>query len=91
MQQQLERRATLYEGNSPADMKVREKGQGESALGTGEEIPLQPVLKTMAKQAVPCSPRSFMMEQIFTLQLMDSTLERMGVPEECCDPMEKVC
>lgn len=90
MQQQLEKKVTLCERNSPADMKVRE-GRGEGTPGTGAEISLQPLVKTIAKQAAPCSPWSFVMKQISSLQLMDdSTLEQMGVPEEGT-PTENVC
>lgn len=31
--------------------------EGGSALDAGTEIPLQPVVKNLARQAVPCSPR----------------------------------
>jgi len=35
--------------NNSADTKVSEEGGGGGAPGTGEEIPLQPVEKTMVK------------------------------------------
>ena len=34
----------------------REEGGGGGAPGAGAEIPLQPVVKTMVKQAVPLQP-----------------------------------
>ena len=42
--------------NSSADTKVSEEGGGGDAPGTGAEIPLQPMVKTMVRQAVPLQP-----------------------------------
>ena len=39
--------------NSSADTKVSEEGGGGGAPGARAEIPLQPVVKTMVRQAVP--------------------------------------
>ena len=39
-----------------ADSKVREEGGGGGAPGARAEIPLQPVVKTMVRQAVPLQP-----------------------------------
>ena len=39
-----------------ADTKVSDEGGAGGAPGTGAEIPLQPVAKTMVKQAVPLQP-----------------------------------
>ena len=39
--------------NNPADPQVSEEGGGGDAPGAGAEIPLQPVGKTMVRQAVP--------------------------------------
>ncbi|GAB0180767.1 E3 ubiquitin-protein ligase MARCHF3 [Grus japonensis] len=41
------------ERNNSADTKVSEEGGAGGAPGTGAEIPLQPLEKTMARQAVP--------------------------------------
>jgi len=46
----------LCERNNSADTKVTEEGGGGGAPGTGAEIPLHPVEKTMARQAVPMQP-----------------------------------
>ena len=46
----------ICERNSSADTKVSEEGEGGGAPGTGAEIPLQPVVKTMVRQAVPLQP-----------------------------------
>ena len=43
----------ISERNNPADTKVCEEGGRGGASGTGAEIPLQPVKKTMVRQAVP--------------------------------------
>jgi len=67
--------------NVPADTKVSEEGGDEGAQGTRAEIPLQPMVKTMVKQAVPCSPWRTTSEQITTMQpVEDSTLEQGDMP-----------
>ncbi|GAB0178615.1 epimerase family protein SDR39U1 [Grus japonensis] len=63
----LRRRKTLRESfcsrreeredvRNSADTKVSADGGGGGAPGTGAEIPLQPVVKTTVKQAVPLQP-----------------------------------
>ncbi|GAB0180053.1 epimerase family protein SDR39U1 [Grus japonensis] len=63
----LRRRKTLRESfcsrreeredvRNSADTKVSADGGGGGAPGAGAEIPLQPVVKTMVKQAVPLQP-----------------------------------
>ena len=44
------------ERNNPADPKVSEEGGGGGAPGAGAEIPLQPMGKTMVRQAVRLQP-----------------------------------
>ena len=46
----------ISERNNFADTKFSEEGEGGGAPGTGAEIPLQPMLKTMVRQAVPLQP-----------------------------------
>jgi len=46
----------LCERNNSGDTKVSEEGGGGGAPGTGVEIPLQPVVKTTVRQAVPLQP-----------------------------------
>ena len=46
----------ICESNSSADTKVREEGGGGGAPGARAEIPLQPMVKTMVRQAVPLQP-----------------------------------
>ncbi|KAK4819386.1 hypothetical protein QYF61_003657 [Mycteria americana] len=42
--------------NNSADTKVSEEGEGGGAPGTRAEIPLQPLVQTMVRQAVPLQP-----------------------------------
>ena len=44
------------ERKNSADTKVSEEGGGGGAPGSGAEIPLQPLGKTMVRQAVPLQP-----------------------------------
>ena len=44
------------ERDNPADSKVNEEGGGGGAPGTGADIPLQPMEKTMVMQGVPLEP-----------------------------------
>ncbi|GAB0184744.1 hypothetical protein GRJ2_000939700 [Grus japonensis] len=53
---QPERGVRRCERNNSADTKVSAEGGGGRAPGTGAEIPLQPVEKTMVRQAVPLQP-----------------------------------
>ncbi|GAB0208489.1 hypothetical protein GRJ2_003314600 [Grus japonensis] len=72
-----------------SDTKVSEGGGG-GAPGTRAEIPLQPMVKTMVKQAVPLQPMEDDGEQRFHLQPMeDPTLEQVEAPKGDCDPMER--
>jgi len=48
-QLQPERGMRICERNNSADSKVREAGEGGGAPGTGAQIPLQPVKKTMVR------------------------------------------
>jgi len=56
VQQQPERGVRICESNNSADTKVSEGGGGRGAPGTGAEVPLQPMEKTMVRQAVPLQP-----------------------------------
>ena len=46
----------ICERNNSADTEVGEEGGGGGAPGAGAEIPLQPVVKTMVRQAGPLQP-----------------------------------
>ena len=56
MQQQLRRRLRKCERNDSADTKISEEGGRGGAPGARAEIPLQPMEKTMVRQAVPLQP-----------------------------------
>ena len=53
----VEREVRICERNTPAGTKVSEKGGGGGAPGTRADIPVQPLVKTMVRQAVPLQPR----------------------------------
>ncbi|GAB0175634.1 hypothetical protein GRJ2_000028600 [Grus japonensis] len=55
-QQQSRRGVRRCERNNSADTKVSEEGGAGGAPGAGAEIPLQPLEKTMVRQAVPLQP-----------------------------------
>jgi len=69
---QPKRAARIRERNHSADTKVSEEGGGGGAPGVGAEIPLQTVVKTTVRQAVPVQPWRSMMEQISTCRLWTS-------------------
>jgi len=48
--------ARICERNNSAETKVIEEGEGGCAPGAGTEIPLQPVVKTTVRQAIPFQP-----------------------------------
>ncbi|GAB0179801.1 epimerase family protein SDR39U1 [Grus japonensis] len=76
------------ERNNSADTQVSEEGGGGGAPGTGAEIPLQPVEKTMVKQAVPLQPMEDDGGEDIHLQPMeDPTPEQVDVSTGGCDPM----
>ena len=80
MQEQLqpERGVRIWERNTSADTKVSEEGGGGGAPGAGAEIPLQPMVKTMVKQAVPLQPMEVHGGADIYLQSMeDPTLEQV--------------
>ncbi|GAB0188687.1 hypothetical protein GRJ2_001334000 [Grus japonensis] len=53
---QPERGVRRCERNNSADTQVSAEGGAGGAAGTGAEIPLQPVEKTLVRQAVPLQP-----------------------------------
>ena len=80
MQQQLqpERGVRRCERNNSADTKVSEEGGGGGAPGATAEIPLQPVVKSMVRQAVPLQPMEVHGGADIHLQPMeDPTLEQV--------------
>jgi len=81
----------LCERNNSADTKVSEEGEGGDAPGTGTEIPLQPMEKTIVRQAVPLQPMEVHGGAHIHLQPMeDPTPEHVDLkgavtPYEVCD------
>ncbi|GAB0183808.1 AN1-type zinc finger protein 5-like [Grus japonensis] len=83
-----ERGVRTCERNNSADTQVSEEGGGGGAPGTGAEIPLQPLEKTMVRQAVPLQPVDVDGGADIHLQPMeDPTLEQVDAPEGGCDPV----
>ncbi|GAB0181351.1 hypothetical protein GRJ2_000600400 [Grus japonensis] len=73
------------ERNNAADTKVSAEGRGGNA---GAEISLQPVKKTMVRQAVPLQPMEVHGGADIHLQPMeDPMLEQVETPEGGCDPV----
>ncbi|GAB0190249.1 hypothetical protein GRJ2_001490200 [Grus japonensis] len=73
---------------SDGDTKVSEEGGGAGAPDAGAEIPLQPVVKTMERQAVPLQPMEDDGGADIHLQPMeDPTLEQVDAPEGGCGPV----
>jgi len=62
------------ERNNSADTKLSEEGGGGAAPGTGAEILLQPVVKTMVRQAVPLQPMKSHGGADLQLQPMEDTM-----------------
>ena len=89
-QLQLERGERICERNNSADTKVSEEGGGGGAPGAGAEIPLQPVGKTMVRQAVPLHPMEVNGGADIHLQpVEDPMLEEGDVPQRRLWPRGK--
>ncbi|GAB0188319.1 hypothetical protein GRJ2_001297200 [Grus japonensis] len=86
-----ERGARICERNNSADTKVSEGGGG-GAPGARAEIPLQPMEKTVVRQAVPLQPMQDDGGADIHLQLMeDPTPEQVDAPKGSCDPGGSLC
>ena len=80
MQQLGERGVRKCETNSPADTKASKEGWGGGAPGTGAEISLQPVDKTMLTQVVPLQPmEGYSGADIHTAACGGPALEQVGM------------
>ncbi|KAK4831110.1 LOW QUALITY PROTEIN: hypothetical protein QYF61_015413 [Mycteria americana] len=78
----------ICERNNSADTKVSEGGGGGGAPGTGAELPLQLMVKTMVRQAVPLRRMEVNGGADLHLQpVEDPTLEQVDVPEGGWDPV----
>jgi len=77
-----------YERNNSADSKVIEEGGGRGPSGTGADISLQSVEKTMMKKAVPQKPMEVHSGADTHLQPVEEhMLEQMDAPKEAVTPM----
>ncbi|GAB0204015.1 AN1-type zinc finger protein 5-like [Grus japonensis] len=73
---------------SDGDTKVSEEGGGGGVPGAGAEIPLQPVEKTMVRQAVPMQPMEVDGGADIHLQPVEDPMsEQVDAPEGGCDPV----
>ncbi|KAK4830792.1 hypothetical protein QYF61_013625, partial [Mycteria americana] len=78
--------------NNSADTKVREEGGGGGAPGTGAEIPLQPMVKTMGRKVVPVQPMEVIGGADIHLQpVEDPTLKQADMPWRKLQPVENPC
>ncbi|GAB0209825.1 AN1-type zinc finger protein 5-like [Grus japonensis] len=74
------------------DTEVSEEGGGGGAPRTRAEIPLQPVVKTMVRQAVPLQPMEDDGGADIHLQPVEDPMpEQVEAPEGGCDPMGSPC
>ena len=73
-----------------ADTKVSAEGGG-GAADAGAEIPLQPVVKTMVKKAVPPQPMEDDGEQISTCSPWRTPCRIRQMPKGGRDPMGSPC
>jgi len=74
-------------GNNSADTKVSEEGGGGGLPDAeAETFPLQPMMKTMVWQAVPCRPWSSKVGQI-TCSLWKTPCWSRWMPDGGCDPV----
>jgi len=77
----------ICERNNSADTKVSEEGGGGIASSAGAEtFPLQPMVKTMVRQAVSLPWRS-MVEQISMCSPWRTPHQSRWMPKRGCDPM----
>ncbi|PKU43327.1 protein pxr1-like [Limosa lapponica baueri] len=75
----LDRGVRICERNNSADTKVSEEEEGGGAPGARAEIPLQSMVKTMVRQAVPLQPIEVNGGTDIHLQPMeDPTPEQVG-------------
>jgi len=88
---QQERGVRQCEQNYSADSKFSEEGGGGGAPGAGAEVPVQPMQKTMVKQAVRCSPWRSTVEQISTCSPWRTTHRRRWTPIGGSDLVESPC
>ncbi|GAB0178358.1 zinc finger and BTB domain-containing protein 5 [Grus japonensis] len=82
-----ERSEKKCERNNSADTKVSEEGGGEGAPGARAEIPLQPMEKTMVRQAVTQQPMEDHARVDIHLQPVEDPMpEQVACPNRSCSP-----
>jgi len=64
----------MYERNNSSDTKVSEEGGRGGTPGTGAEIPLQSVVKTMSETGCPLQPMDFHSGADIYLQLLEDPI-----------------
>lgn len=80
----------MCERNSSADVKVSEEGDRGRASGTGADIPLQLMVKTMARQTFPLKRMGVNGgPDIHLRPVVDPTLEHVDGFKGVCDPLER--
>ena len=78
----------ICERSNSADTKVSEEGGAGGAPGTRAEIPLQPLVQPMVRQAVPLQPTEVNGGADLHLQPGEEpTPEQVDAPEEGCEPV----
>ncbi|GAB0209410.1 hypothetical protein GRJ2_003406700 [Grus japonensis] len=82
----------ICERNNSADTKVSEEGGEGGAPGTGAEIPLQPVVKTMVRQAVSLQLMEVNGGSDIHVQPVDDPMpEQVDALKGGCDPVGSLC
>jgi len=69
---------SLCERNSSGDTQVSEEGGGGGVPSAGAEIPLQPMEKTMVRQAVPLQPMEVHCGVGIHLHLVEDPIPEQG-------------
>jgi len=78
----------LHGRNNSTDTKVSEEGGAGAAPGAGAAIPLQPIKKTLVRQAVPLQPMEVHAGADLHLQpVKEPTPEQVDVSKGSCDPV----
>ncbi|GAB0203981.1 AN1-type zinc finger protein 5-like [Grus japonensis] len=89
---QPERGLRICERNNSADTKDREEEAGGDAPGARAAIPLQPIVKTMVRQAVPLQPMEVNGGADIHLKPVEDPMpQQVETPEGGCDPVGSLC
>lgn len=78
--------------NNLVDTKVNEKGDGGGIPGTGADIPLRPMLKTMVKWVILLQPMEYHRAADIHLQSLETSLpEQVDMPSKELQPIDSPC